>query len=141
MGCVMITDHWPLTFLVSFHTLSLTIKNVSSLTFQWKLSSLTKKKSEFTYLIPSFKTHFFWWLYINFVKMLLTPNCTFRMCIFYTNSIYEIQFIVIKWKLSVTWKLLPNRGVFPFKKGVKKFFFPFYLSIGAQKHILFSVIY
>lgn len=54
------------------------------------LSSLTMKKSEFAYLIPSFKTHFFWWLYINFVKMLLTPNCTFRMCIFYTNSIYEI---------------------------------------------------
>ena len=35
-----------------------------------------------------------------------------------------IQVIVIQWQLSVTPKKLPDRGVFPFKNGVKKKIFP-----------------
>ena len=44
-----------------------------------------------------------------------------------------LQYKVIKWKLYVTPKKFPDKGVFPFENGVKNGFFPYYLSFRAQK--------
>ena len=44
-----------------------------------------------------------------------------------------VQYKVIKWKLYVTPKKFPDKGVFPFENGIKKWLFPYYLSFRAQK--------
>ena len=36
---------------------------------------------------------------------------------------YELQYKVIKWQLYVTQKKFPDKGVFPFENGVKKWLF------------------
>ena len=71
-GNSVIPDHWPLTFLVSFLTSSLTIKKVSSLT-----SSLTIKKNEFAHRTPhlSLIFHSFFLMFsANFLKSQMPLN-------------------------------------------------------------------